>query len=683
MARTSRTGAGGPGGTLVDGLRAAPVAVPLLVAVALMVVGSQRDGGYAVTTWAPGALLLLALLALCRWSLPLRSSEVPRPVVVALSALAGFTAWSYLSIAWADDQGVAWEGANRTLLYLVVFALFALWRQRPETAALVLGAWTLALGVLAIVTAVRLGAAGAARELFLGDRFAHPSSYPNASAALWMMAAWPAVGLAAARRVPWALRGAFAGAAVACCDLALLTQSRGAMIATPIVLVLWFALLPERVRRMMAVLPVALAVGLAGPAMLRVGDRLDASGHPDIAGALDAASRGVLLGVVVAGILVAAGAWVESRRPVSEETGRRVHRALGTAGIAGVVVIVIAALAVAGNPVDRARDAWHSFKGGYAQHSSGPRLISGLGSNRYDFYRVGLGLFGDHPIAGIGADNFEQDYMLHGRSHETPRYPHSIEVRTLAQTGLIGAALLLVVFAAAAVAVARAARDPDPLGRAVVVAAAGVPLYWLVHGSADWLWEFAGLGAPAFAALGLACALAPRRAASAAEAAPRRGRARRLVTVLAEVGLVAAIVVLGAPWLAQRQIDRAAREWPQGPARAYAMLRDASSLDPLSDQPALVEASIALRTGDVARADRAFAAALERNPRGAYALLERGAIASARGDRTTALTLLTRAAQENPRDPVTLAALKTARAGKRVDLASVNDQLQQAAQRFR
>src|SRR5689334_25322383 len=112
-----------------------------------MVVGAQRDGGYAVTTWAPGALLLVALLAVCAWPLPLRVAELPRPVVVALGALAAFTAWSYLSIAWADDQGVAWEGANRTLLYLVVFALFAAWRQRPETAALVLGAWTLALGV--------------------------------------------------------------------------------------------------------------------------------------------------------------------------------------------------------------------------------------------------------------------------------------------------------------------------------------------------------------------------------------------------------------------------------------------------------------------------------------------------------------------------------------------------------
>ncbi len=52
------------------------------------------------------------------------------PVRIALGALAAYTALSYLSILWAAVPGEAWEGANRTLLYLLVFALFACWRQR-------------------------------------------------------------------------------------------------------------------------------------------------------------------------------------------------------------------------------------------------------------------------------------------------------------------------------------------------------------------------------------------------------------------------------------------------------------------------------------------------------------------------------------------------------------------------
>ena len=149
--------------------------------------------------------------------------------------------------------------------------------------------------------------------------------------------------------------------------------------------------------------------------------------------------------------------------------------------------------------------------------------MSGLGSNRYDFYRVALDEFVAHPLVGIGADNFQQQYLAHGRSEETPHYPHSVELRTLAETGLIGALLALVGLGAALLAAARGLRGPDPLGRAVVAAALAGFAYWVVHGSFDWFWEFAGLGAPAFALLGLACALAPRTPAATD---PPRGRGR-------------------------------------------------------------------------------------------------------------------------------------------------------------
>jgi len=65
-------------------------------------------------------------------------------------------------------------------------------------------------------------------------------------------------------------------------------------------------------------------------------------------------------------------------------------------------------------------------------------LVSGLGSNRYDFYRVALDEFAAHPLIGIGVDNFQEQYLAHGRSTETPRYPHSVELRTLTETGTLG-----------------------------------------------------------------------------------------------------------------------------------------------------------------------------------------------------------------------------------------------------
>src|SRR4051794_24562301 len=123
----------------------------MLLAVAIFLVWLPFDGGQQVTEWGPGAVGVLALLAVAIFALPLDWRAVPAPVRVAAILLALFTAWSYVSIAWADDGGIALEGANRTLLYLAVFLLFALWPQRPGTAAWVLGLWTFGIGVLALV----------------------------------------------------------------------------------------------------------------------------------------------------------------------------------------------------------------------------------------------------------------------------------------------------------------------------------------------------------------------------------------------------------------------------------------------------------------------------------------------------------------------------------------------------
>jgi tetratricopeptide (TPR) repeat protein len=144
--------------------------------------------------------------------------------------------------------------------------------------------------------------------------------------------------------------------------------------------------------------------------------------------------------------------------------------------------------------------------------------------------------------------------------------------------------------------------------------------------------------------------------------------------------LIAGAVTLGLaagaslvlPWLSQLEIESAARIWPQAPRAAYQRLSDAAGLNPLSDQAYLTAGSIALRFGDLARADREFALALERVPDDAYATLERGAIASSDGRRASALALLQAAVHLNPRDSIARDALRLARSGRRVDVAQLN-----------
>ncbi|HEV3069917.1 MAG TPA: O-antigen ligase family protein [Solirubrobacteraceae bacterium] len=689
---------------LVESLRQAPTTVPALVAVAGMVVWASDQAGYPLTHWAPGGLLALALLGIAAAAVPLRFAEMPGAVRVALLCLAGYVALSYLSILWAGVPGDAWEGANRTLLYLLVFMLFALWRQRGASAALLLGAWTLALIALAAFAALHVDH-GSIASLLPDGRLVYPTGYPNANAAQWLMAFWPAVLLARGEQLWWGLRGVLAGGAVLLAGMALLSQSRGSLFAMPIVAVLVFVLLPGRVRTFALLVPVALGVGAIAPIVLRVGNRLHA-GH-SATGALHEATTAMFAAALAVGVVVAVGALVESRHTLSPTAGSRLRQGAQALAVLTLVAVLAGGWAAAGNPVTRLEDGWHSFKGGYSSgNHSGSRLVSGLGSNRYDFYRVALNEFKAHPLLGIGADNYAQQYLRHGRSRETPHYPHSVELRTLAQTGVVGGVLALVGLAAALLAALSAVgKGSDPLGRYVAAAALAGFGYWAVHGSVDWFWEFAGLGAPAWALLGLACALAPRRRSEGQTLsahggrppqapparrrgvggrpwqAPPAGRRRGMIAVVLALALLAA-VSFAAPWLSQLEVQSAARVWPVSPEKAYSRLHDAAALNPLSDAPYLVAGSIALRLGETRRADEEFARALRRVPDDAYATLERGAIASTAGRRGQALVLLQRAAELNPRDALTRQALALARAGQRVDVAELNRSILHEAQQL-
>lgn len=672
-------------------LRAAPITIPTLLAVAIFLAWIPLDGGQAITRWAPGGILVLALLALAVFGLPWSWRALSTPVRIATLGLAAYTAWSFLSIAWADDQGIALEGADRTLLYLAVFLLFALWPQRPATAAWVLGLWTIGVGVIALITLIRVGTLDDPTRLFDYDRLLQPVGYANAQPATWLMAFWPALTLAATARVPFWLRGLFAALAVVLLDTALLSLSRGALLSIPAVALVLVVLVPGRLRNLATLVPIAGAAALALPKVLHVGDVIDAGGRPPaVADACATAFHTILVVALAAGVVVTLVAAWETFRPPSERTAARIRTGWRGLVVAGAVVGVIGGLVVVGNPVHRVDHAWHSFKGGYEDNTgSSNRLTAGLGSNRYDFYRVALNVFADHPIAGVGADNFFQDYLEHGNSSETPKYPHNLVLRTLAQTGLIGALLLFGALGAALVAAWRGMRAAgrDPLAAAVAGGATLAFFYWVAHGMTDWFWEWAGLGAPAFAFLGLACALAPRAAADVREEttaevpAPRLARAPLLLAG-AGIALLAAAVVLAGPWLAQRDVDAAAKVYASRPFEAYSRLDRAARLDPLSDQAALIKGSIALRYGDLPRARAAFQAAWDRNPRGQYATLELGAIASVEGDRATAVRLLDRASALAPRDANAREAARVARAGHVVNLVTLNRRLLESGQQL-
>ncbi len=467
-------------GTLLRPLAESPSAIPALLAIGVFVVLGASEGGFLPTAWYPAALFLAALLGVALVAIPV-PGRVPAAVRIAVALLVAFTVWSYLSVLWADDQGAALDGANRSLIYALVFTLFAWWPMRAEAGATVLGAFGLAVAALGLFILLRASAAGDVDAYFIGGRFVDPVGYPNGNVALWFSGALPCVFLAARREVPFVLRGLGLGGAALLTGLALLGQSRGWLFTLPVVLLLFLAVVPGRARNAVALVAIAAASLVAlGPIFdVLDGIRADAAAEP----LLDRATRAILLGAGALALLGALVGFLDRRVTVSTIAARRTSAAVLAALVLAAAGGVAAVWVAHGSPLERAAQAWEDFKSNERPTADRSRFSSALGQNRYDFWRVGLDQFTADPLTGAGADNFQQDYLLRGRSTERPRYPHSLEVRVLSQTGIVGALLLLAAFACAVVAASadgaigtrarrryfrRRARDLPLLGRAWV-----------------------------------------------------------------------------------------------------------------------------------------------------------------------------------------------------------------------
>ena len=648
-------------------VRASPTVVPALLAVGVLIALGATEAGFHARHWYAAGLFLLALLAVTVLAIgPPRG--VPRLVVVALGLFAAYTAWSYISIAWADQPGPAWDGANRTAMYLVLLALFALWPLSGPAATLLLGTVGLGLAGVGLVELLKVSAAAHPGAYFIDVRFVEPVGYMNANAALWTLGLFACLYLCTRREVPSVFRGLALGGAGLLAALALLSQSRGWALAVPLALVLFLVLYPDRVRLLAAIAAVAIAEFAIHEPLFAVHDDYTAASFHALA---SDASNAILLAaaaLAVAGFLVA----LADRRV---ELAPRARTAVGWATAAVVAIVLVGGVAAyaakEGSPTGRIADSWRDFKkGGKAPQAGTSRFASG-GTNRYDFWKVAWHAFEDDPFTGLGAENFQQEYLLRGTSDEQPRYAHSVELGVLSQTGLPGALFLFGALATAFVAaLLGAARSPG--GRAAAAGALALFAYWLLHASVDWFWEFPALAGIALAGLGIACAVMPRRAARAGVAAPRRGAMRLAAGVTAAVAAVVLTLSFALPWLAELEIHRATATWRGNPDAAFRRLDRAADLNPLDATAPLTSGTIALLEKRPRLAEREFAEALDREPESDYALLELGALAAARGDTARGRRLVRRAARLSPRDEQIALVRRRMERGQEVDLAAVN-----------
>jgi hypothetical protein len=653
--------------------------------IALLVAFATADGGYQPVVWLGGGL---AVVALWLWA---RLTFGTAPALGgagrgALLALALYTGWSYLSVSWAADPGTALSGSNRTLLYLVLFALGAGVRWTSRRLEVALAAYALALGALAAATLQALARHPDPGALQAGA-LASPLGYHNATAALGTIGALVAILLCGSRHLlgRWRgsplLRGALAAAATACLEMSLLADSRGWLFTLPVIAALVLGLVPSRDRGRVcawALVPLAAAAatlpwilhgyapsaGLYGPAAERAGAVADLGW-----------ARAALVATVLSGLAGAALAWLEGGwrlAPAARRAGvlaARAALALGLAAAAGG-----AALAVFDGAAARALRQFTSD----ASVRPGVVRFAQLGGDRYDFWRVGWHSFLSHPLGGLGQDNFAQAYTAARHSLEEPTWVHSLELRLLSGTGIVGFALFAGAVALALAAAVRARRT-GTVRRLALAAALAPALAWLVHGSVDWFWEIPALAGPAFWWLGAAVAGEPRRQRPApvvrGAAAPLRralaaARARAALRVaLAGAAAAAALLVLGSAYLGERALAQASALARSAPRQALADLRRARALEPLDYAPLALAGAIELRLGASHAALRDLRAGLSRDRTSWLLWLERGLADGAAGRPRAELEALARARALDPREPVIALAQSRARSGRPLSIA--------------
>jgi O-antigen ligase len=436
------------------------------------------------------------IAALVVWALVLALAVVgPAPLLprstggrLAVGGLVLMTVWSALSIAWAPLGGPANEDVQRLVLYLgaLLLAIGALRDARMLRAA----EPVLAAGAVLVIG---YGLAGRllpdlvelARSRSAGGRLEQPITYWNAEGALAAIGLVLCARLAGDTTRPRGVRMAAAAAVAPLGAGVYLSYSRGAIAAAALGLVVLVAAAPTR--RQLHAAAVALATGVAAALAAA-----PFAGVASLEGAHRSRDGAVVLALLV---VVAAAAALVGARATTPDAPLRSPQRIRAAAVGAVVAVLIGL--VAGGLGERPTAAE------LAAGASAQRLTT-ISSNRYEYWRVGLRAFADHPLQGLGAGGFRVEWLKERPIAEAARDTHSLEVEMAAELGIVGL-LSFALMVGGAAGAARRALERRPALAAGAVAACVV---WLVHASIDWDWQLPAVTLPAVALTGALIALA-------------------------------------------------------------------------------------------------------------------------------------------------------------------------------
>jgi hypothetical protein len=499
-----------------------------------------------------------------------------------------------------------------------------------------------ATGGIAVVAAYVLAVmiAGDGPSLFLGARLNDPLGYVNSQGLFFLLGVWPLVGVAQYARP--VVAGIAAAGATALAALAFLSQSRSVVLAFVVPVLAVLLLVPGRQRRVWLLLLLVGGVAAISSPLIDVYD-LGNEGNPGFDDAIRSAAGWIVL--AAAGVGVVWGAIVAGESRFATPVLRRASAvALGALALVGVGVL--------GTRADRVhtytRDQVRAFTTLH-QTVGRTRFLSG-GGYRYDFWRIAVHEFADHPVGGVGADNYTRDYFARRRTTEDIRQPHSVEFQALAELGLLGAIAFGVFLVAVAVGAVRhvRARRLAPPERALLVATIGPWFAWLAHSSVDWSHLLPG--ATGIALLAAAYLVTQPGAPAQAAGPPRRRVPTIAVGALVSMGIVVGAITVGRTFLAHHYLDQGKRSLRTDPVQAIKKANDSLAFNGDSLQALYLKSAGYARLGDYRRSRATLLEATRLEPRNFLSWSLLGDLEVRRGELRAARAAYARASRLNPRD---------------------------------
>ena len=480
----------------------------------------------------------------------------------------------------------------------------------------------------------------------------------------------------------------------------LLAYSRGSLLALGVGCVVWFAVVPLRLRGV-AVLAVS---GLGGGLVALWAFGQNSLSKDSVAlteRATGGHQLGILLVAMVLGLLAAGLAigFALARRAPSPATRRQ-------AGIAVLAALAIVPLALAGALALSQRGLGGSISKGFndltnvnaSTPTNAPNRLTAVGSVRARYWNEALKIFKANKAIGVGAGGYATVRLRYRNDQLDVRHAHGYVVQTLADLGLAGLLASLALLAAWLAAAGRtigltgAARrapwGPERIGMATLLA---ICVVFGVHSFVDWTWFVPGNAIPAMLCAGWLAGRGP-----VDEPVRARDPLRAAVRVPWRVGLAVAAVLVGVlaawtAWQPQRAVGASydalssaeARDYP----RALHQSQDAQDINPLSIDTLFDTAAIELAAGRKDAARATLQRAVRREPANPEPWLRLAQFELAQGRKPQALSAVGSALYLDPRSPVAIttyleasrrvAAAEARRAHVDVGEARVGDDLAQ------